>query len=104
MPENRWSAHIGYPFTELPLFERIAAAAEAGFTAIEHPPPFAIPAAEMKAELASHTSHRKPRSIALPSCRAGSNSWQQMPCTNDKTGGLHDNGDQSDERKRTGAL
>ncbi len=52
MSENRWSAHIGYLFTELPLFERIAAAAEAGFTAIEHPQPFAIPAAEMRAELA----------------------------------------------------
>lgn len=52
MPENRWSAHIGYLFTELPLFERIVAAAEAGFTAIEHPQPFAIPAAQMRAELA----------------------------------------------------
>lgn len=52
MVANRWSAHIGYLFTELPLFERIAAAAAAGFTAIEHPQPFAIPAAEMRAELA----------------------------------------------------
>lgn len=52
MPENRWSAHIGYLFTELPLFERIAAAAEAGFTAIEHPQPFAIPVEEMRAALA----------------------------------------------------
>ncbi|MDK1378581.1 MULTISPECIES: TIM barrel protein [unclassified Sinorhizobium] len=52
MPENRWSAHIGYLFTELPLFERIAAAAKAGFTAIEHPQPFVIPAAQMRAELA----------------------------------------------------
>ncbi|OWV71962.1 hydroxypyruvate isomerase [Rhizobium sp. R634] len=52
MPQNRWSAHIGYLFTELPLFERIAAAADAGFTAIEHPQPFAIPPADMRAELA----------------------------------------------------
>ena len=72
MPENRWLAHIGYLFTELPFFERIAAAAEAGFTAIEHRQPFAIPAAKMQAELASNTSHRKPRPTAPPSCRAGS--------------------------------
>lgn len=52
MVANRWSAHIGYLFTELPLLERIAAASAAGFTAIEHPQPFAIPVAEMRAELA----------------------------------------------------
>lgn len=52
MALNRWSAHIGYLFTELPLFERIAGAAAAGFTAVEHPQPFAIPVAEMRSELA----------------------------------------------------
>ncbi|QRM56182.1 TIM barrel protein [Sinorhizobium sp. BG8] len=51
MLPNRLSAHIGYLFKELPLFERIAAAAEAGFTAIEHPQPFEISAADMRAEL-----------------------------------------------------
>lgn len=45
------SAHIGYLFTELPLEERIAAARKAGFDAIEHPQPFAIPAARMAASL-----------------------------------------------------
>lgn len=45
---NRFSAHIGYLFTELPLADRVAAAAKAGFTAIEHPQPFAIAAAEMR--------------------------------------------------------
>jgi 2-dehydrotetronate isomerase len=45
------SAHIGYLFTELPLEERIAAARKAGFDAIEHPQPFAIPADRMVAYL-----------------------------------------------------
>ena len=41
------SAHIGYLFTERPLPERIAAARAAGFAAVEHPAPYAVPAAEM---------------------------------------------------------
>lgn len=45
------SAHLGYLFTELPLTERLAAASRAGFTAIEHPEPWAIPAPEMRARL-----------------------------------------------------
>ncbi|AUX76259.1 MULTISPECIES: hydroxypyruvate isomerase family protein [Sinorhizobium] len=54
MALNLFSAHIGYLYTELPLLERIAAAAGSGFTAVEHPQPFAIPATEMRAELARH--------------------------------------------------
>lgn len=49
---NRLSAHIGYLYTELPLPERLAAAARDGFTAVEHPEPWAIPATEMRARLA----------------------------------------------------
>lgn len=49
---TRLSAHIGYLYTELPLAERLAAAAADGFTAVEHPEPWAIPAAEMAARLA----------------------------------------------------
>lgn len=49
---NRLSAHIGYLYTELPLAERLAAAAGDGFTAVEHPEPWSIPAAEMRARLA----------------------------------------------------
>ncbi|TPE49677.1 hydroxypyruvate isomerase family protein [Amaricoccus solimangrovi] len=45
------SAHIGYLFTERPMPERIAAAAAAGFDAVEHPAPYAIPAPEMAALL-----------------------------------------------------
>lgn len=48
---TRLSAHIGYLYTELPLADRIAAAARDGFTAVEHPEPFAIPAAEMRQRL-----------------------------------------------------
>lgn len=45
----RLSAHIGYLYADLPLAERPAAAARDGFTAIEHPEPWALPAAEMRA-------------------------------------------------------
>lgn len=41
------SAHIGYLFTELPLERRPAAAKRAGFDAIEHPLPAALPAETM---------------------------------------------------------
>ncbi len=49
---NRLSAHIGYLYTDLPLVNRLAAAARDGFTAVEHPEPWAIPAAEMRTRLA----------------------------------------------------
>ncbi|PVE50678.1 hydroxypyruvate isomerase family protein [Rhizobium rhizogenes] len=49
---NRLSAHIGYLYTDLPLAERPAAAARDGFTAIEHPEPWAVPANEMRARIA----------------------------------------------------
>ncbi len=48
---RKCSAHLGYMFTELPLRERFAAAAEAGFSAVEHPGPYAIPAHELRALL-----------------------------------------------------
>ena len=44
----RFSAHLGYLFTELPLRARFAAARAAGFDAVEHPDPYEIPAAELK--------------------------------------------------------
>lgn len=47
----RFSAHIGYLYTELPLVDRLAAAARDGFTAIEHPGPYDISAAEMRRRL-----------------------------------------------------
>lgn len=47
----RFSAHIGYLFAEMPLAQRVAAAAKAGFEAVEHPAPYDIPAPEMAALL-----------------------------------------------------
>ena len=47
----RWSAHLGYLYTELPLRDRLVAAARDGFTAVEHPGPHEIPATEMRARL-----------------------------------------------------
>lgn len=48
----RFSAHLGYLFTDLPLERRFEAAALAGFEAVEHPAPFEI-APEMIARLLS---------------------------------------------------
>lgn len=45
---DRLSGHCGFLFTELPLPERFAAAARAGFRAVEHPNLFATPAREVK--------------------------------------------------------
>lgn len=36
----RFSAHLGYLFSELPMAERFAAARAAGFGAVEHPDPY----------------------------------------------------------------
>lgn len=51
MTQNRFSAHLGYLFTELPLAERMDAAAASGFTAVEHPQPFAMDATAMRSIL-----------------------------------------------------
>ncbi|MEX2450210.1 MAG: TIM barrel protein [Rhodospirillales bacterium] len=40
----RFDAHIGWLFTELPFEDRFAAAAKAGFKAVEHPNLYAYPA------------------------------------------------------------
>lgn len=51
---TKFSAHIGYLFSELPLVERVAAAARAGFTAVEHPQPFGIPADHLRSMLTEY--------------------------------------------------
>jgi len=51
MTQPRFSAHIGYLYTDLPLAARPAAAARDGFTAIEHPEPWGVPAKEMRSLL-----------------------------------------------------
>lgn len=43
-----YSAHLGYMFTEYTLEERFAAAARAGFSHIEHPGPYALPATQVR--------------------------------------------------------
>lgn len=47
----RFSAHLGYLYTELPLPDRAAAAARDGFAAIEHPEPWAMPLADWRRQL-----------------------------------------------------
>ncbi|WP_405402130.1 hydroxypyruvate isomerase family protein [Paracoccus sp. Ld10] len=58
----RYSAHIGYLFADLPFEQRIAAARSAGFSAIEHPSPYAVPADELAVLL---------RAVALPYVQFG---------------------------------
>jgi hydroxypyruvate isomerase len=53
MPRYPYSAHIGYLFTDKPMAERIALATQFGFTAIEHPAPYSVPAAKMAGWLKS---------------------------------------------------
>ena len=52
--KNKLSAHIGYLFNEVPLGARVAAAAAAGFTAVEHPAPFAIDANSIRNAVDEH--------------------------------------------------
>jgi len=50
-PMPRFSANLGFLFTELPEIERVAAAAAAGFKAVEMHWPYQVPAAEMRSAL-----------------------------------------------------
>jgi 2-dehydrotetronate isomerase len=50
----RFAANFGFLFTERPLIERFAAAAAAGFKAVEQQLPYDVPPAAVKAELARH--------------------------------------------------
>jgi len=50
----RFAANFGFLFTERPLIERFAAAAAAGFKAVEQQQPYDVPPAAVKAELARH--------------------------------------------------
>ncbi len=50
---SRFSANLGFLFTERPEIERIAAAAAAGFKAVEMHWPYQVPAADMRMALAA---------------------------------------------------
>src|SRR5271165_2019924 len=50
----RFAANLGYLFNEVPLIERPAAAARAGFAAIELQFPYDVPATMMKGEIERH--------------------------------------------------
>jgi hydroxypyruvate isomerase len=50
----RFAANLAYLFTERPLLQRFAAAAAAGFKAVELQCPYDQPAAEVKAEIERH--------------------------------------------------
>jgi len=50
----RFCANLGFLFTELPFLDRFAAAARAGFTAVEYASPYEYPAVELKRRLADN--------------------------------------------------
>jgi hydroxypyruvate isomerase len=50
----RFSANLGFLFTEHPFLDRFAAAARAGFTAVEFPDPYAHPLAAIATRLEEH--------------------------------------------------
>jgi hydroxypyruvate isomerase len=50
----RYSAHLGYLFTEVPLEERFAAARQAGFSEVEHPSPYSLPAERVRTLCEEH--------------------------------------------------
>lgn len=54
MTEPLWSAHIGYMYADRPLQDRVAAARQSGFTAVEHPDPTAVPSETMRRLLADN--------------------------------------------------
>lgn len=47
----RFAANLGFLFPELPFLDRFAAAAKAGFTAVEYASPYEYPASELRARL-----------------------------------------------------
>ncbi|WP_141024714.1 TIM barrel protein, partial [Salmonella enterica] len=50
----RFAANLSMMFTEVPFIERFAAAAEAGFQAVEFLFPYGFAASEIKAQLSRH--------------------------------------------------
>ena len=65
----RFSANLGFLWTELPLPAAIMAAAKAGFDAVECHWPFDVPSSEVAAALTA-TKYQKPAVLSLMStCR-----------------------------------
>src|ERR1700761_2475199 len=62
----RFAANLGHLFTERPLMERFAAAAAAGFSAVELQFPYDIPPSTVKADLAKHGL--TPLGVNTPQC------------------------------------
>jgi hydroxypyruvate isomerase len=50
----RFSANLNFLFTEVPFLDRFAAAARAGFAAVEFPDPYSYPREEIAARLREH--------------------------------------------------
>jgi hydroxypyruvate isomerase len=53
-PVPRFSANLNFLFTERPFLDRFAAAAAAGFTAVEFPDPYSYETEELAAHLQAH--------------------------------------------------
>ena len=73
------SAHIGYLFTELALAQRPAAAKRAGFDAVEHPQPFAVPAGEMARILDTEGLHFTQLAAGMGDAARGEKGLASLP-------------------------
>ena len=73
----RFAANLGYLFAEFPLIERCAAAARAGFGAVEFLFPYDAAPAAVRAELAAHAL--RPLGINTPPGREGESGLAAVP-------------------------
>lgn len=78
-PVHRFSAHIGFLFTEQPLPKRFAAASAAGFRAVEHPNPFGYPAREIAMLLDAHELHYVQTSFPAGDPARGEKGFAALP-------------------------
>lgn len=76
---GRLSAHVGFLFTERPLPERFGLAARAGFRAVEHPNPFALPAPQLRALLADAGLHLVQTAFPAGDAARGEKGFAALP-------------------------
>ncbi len=82
----RWSAHISWLFTELPYLERVAAARDAGFDAIESAwPEDERDRAELAATVAEQRQEAPDFAVALLNCPGGDTAAGERGFVNDET-------------------
>ena len=75
----RFSAHLSMLFPELPFLERFAAAATAGFAAVEYLSPYEHPVAELQDQLERHRLKQSLFNLPLGDRAAGERGLASLP-------------------------